>query len=358
MLFEDITEEKEAHENLRESEEKYKQLFDTMSEMFQVIELIYDENGRAIDYYYRQVNPAFEKLVGKTQDQLIDKCVKDIFGIVEDYWINAYEQVDKTGIPIRYENYGEELDKYYAIKAWPIENKRIGIVFSDFTEQKRAEDQRKQIEDTLLETEIINRSILEGSPVCNKIIDLDSRLQYMSSSEIERLKIPDIKPYYGQIYPPKFYPEAMRAPLVNSLDQAMVGKISSVECPVHDLEGNEVWYHTTYVPAFDDDGQVRFVIGSSVDVTARVEAEQELQQANITLEERVSERTEELSTLVDAMAGREVRMAELKSVITKLRKQLKDNGINPIAYDPLLGPDDEWKWELYFFWRIYLNSFC
>ena len=100
MLFEDITEEKEAHENLRESEEKYKQLFDTMSEMFQVIELIYDENGRAIDYYYRQVNPAFEKLVGKTQDQLIDKCVKDIFGIVEDYWINAYEQVDKTGIPI------------------------------------------------------------------------------------------------------------------------------------------------------------------------------------------------------------------------------------------------------------------
>ncbi|KAA3663703.1 MAG: PAS domain S-box protein [Chloroflexi bacterium] len=55
------------------------------------------------------------------------------------------------------------------------------------------------------------------------------------------------------------------------------------------------------------------------------------------LDERVRERTEKLNMLVSAMTGREVRMAELKKVIKKLRKQLKDAGIKPIANDPLIA---------------------
>ena len=35
-----------------------------------------------------------------------------------------------------------------------------------------------------------NRALLEGSPVCNKIIDLDSRLVYMSNAGVKMLKIP------------------------------------------------------------------------------------------------------------------------------------------------------------------------
>ncbi len=126
---------------------------------------------------------------------------------------------------------------------------------------------------------ILNRFILAGSPVCNKIIDLDYTLRYMSDAGIKQLKIPDIHPYYGQTFPPKFYPEAMRAPLIASLKLAMEGQVSSVECPVHDIEGNEVWYHTTYSPAFDDDGKVMFVIGSSVDITERKQSEQKLNAA-------------------------------------------------------------------------------
>ncbi|MBC8331960.1 MAG: GAF domain-containing protein [Anaerolineae bacterium] len=56
------------------------------------------------------------------------------------------------------------------------------------------------------------------------------------------------------------------------------------------------------------------------------------------LEKRVAERTKELQTFVNLMAGREVRMAELKKAIKKLRKQLSDAGMEPIANDPLLEP--------------------
>jgi hypothetical protein len=41
--------------------------------------------------------------------------------------------------------------------------------------------------------------------------------------------------------------------------------------------------------------------------------------------------------MIDAMTGREVRMAELKNVIRALRAQLEDAGLSPIADDPLLG---------------------
>ncbi len=65
--------------------------------------------------------------------------------------------------------------------------------------------------------------------------------------------------------------------------------------------------------------------------------EEALRQAHEELERRVRERTAELRNLVNAMAGREVRMAELKEVIRQLHTQLEDAGLTPVADDPLLA---------------------
>ena len=53
------------------------------------------------------------------------------------------------------------------------------------------------------------------------------------------------------------------------------------------------------------------------------------------LEKLVKKRTERLNTMVNAMAGREVRMAELKKVVRTLRGQLVEAGIEPAVPDPL-----------------------
>lgn len=53
------------------------------------------------------------------------------------------------------------------------------------------------------------------------------------------------------------------------------------------------------------------------------------------LGERVRQRTAELRRFVNLMAGREVRMAELKDVIRQLRAQLEAAGLTPVADDPL-----------------------
>jgi len=139
MLFEDITDEIHTETALKISQLNYKQIFDSMFEMFQIIELIYDENNTAVDYYYRQVNPAFEKLVQLKSEEIIGKRVKDLFGIVEDTWLKAYESVDKTGEPVYLEEYGEELDKHYQISAWKTEDHFIAIIFKDITKRKKDE---------------------------------------------------------------------------------------------------------------------------------------------------------------------------------------------------------------------------
>lgn len=73
----------------------------------------------------------------------------------------------------------------------------------------------------------------------------------------------------------------------------------------------------------------------------RKRAEDALRRAHDELEQRVQEHTSELQTIINAMAGREVRMAELKETIRKLRAQLEEAGLTPVADDPLKEGSEE-----------------
>ena len=66
-----------------------------------------------------------------------------------------------------------------------------------------------------------------------------------------------------------------------------------------------------------------------------IKANEDLEQHQKDLEKIVRERTAELQKMVNLMAGREVRMAELKEVIQKLGEQLESAGLTPVADDPL-----------------------
>jgi len=86
---------------------------------------------------------------------------------------------------------------------------------------------------------------------------------------------------------------------------------------------------------FVKQGSVIGLRGVILDITKLKQAEENLNEYKDKLEEKVAERTRELQTLVNAMARRENRMVELKEVIKKLHRQLKDAGMTPVADDPL-----------------------
>ena len=100
-------------------------------------------------------------------------------------------------------------------------------------------------------------------------------------------------------------------------------------------DGHKIHGLLSVSPIKDENGLVLESRSVVVDITKRKRAEEELEKHREHLEELVRERTTELQKMVNLMAGREVRMSELKETIRKLRAQLESAGMTPVADDPL-----------------------
>ena len=63
---------------LRESEERYRTLFSTMSEGFALHEILCDGEGRPYDYRFLDVNLAFERQTGLKAGDLIGRTIREV----------------------------------------------------------------------------------------------------------------------------------------------------------------------------------------------------------------------------------------------------------------------------------------
>ncbi len=120
-------------------------------------------------------------------------------------------------------------------------------------------------------------------------------------------------------------------------------EISRKHEPLIDLEnwnikqgGELICLLTNAIPVFDEDDHFKGYRGVDKDITERKKTEEELKNHRENLEDLVSERTERLDKMVQMMAGRENRMAELKNMMRTLHAQLKEAGLKPLVDDPIL----------------------
>ena len=131
------------------------------------------------------------------------------------------------------------------------------------------------------------------------------------------------------------HPDDLHIPY-SQLKALLAGQEMTIEYRIVAKKGNIRWTRDYAKPEWNEDsGRTTHIYGAIQDITERVEAEEALKDVNTSLEDRIKDRTHQLQTIVNAMAGREVRMAELKKVIKKLRNQLIGMGTIPIADDPL-----------------------
>jgi two-component system CheB/CheR fusion protein len=140
-MVHDITERKIADEALHKSEMRYRTLFDSIDEGFCIVEIIFDENDKPVDYRFLETNPSFEKQTGLINVQ--GKRMRELVPGHEEYWFETYGQIALTGNSARFENRAEHLQRWYDVYAFRFgepENRQVAILFNDITGRKKAED--------------------------------------------------------------------------------------------------------------------------------------------------------------------------------------------------------------------------
>ena len=136
-----------AEEKLRESEERFRTLFNSIDEGFCIVEMIFDENYKPVDYRFVQANPAFSQLTGLPENA-IGKTARELIPDLEDFWFEAYGKVALTGEAIRFENKSEPLNRWFDVFASRIGNgntRRVAIVFNNITDRKTTELEREKL---------------------------------------------------------------------------------------------------------------------------------------------------------------------------------------------------------------------
>lgn len=104
---------------------------------FCIIEVIFDENQRAIDYCFLEVNAFFEKQTG-IQDA-VGKRMRQVDPDHKDYWYEIYGKVALTGEAVRFETNAGALNRIYEVYAFPVSSalrRNVAILFTDITERK------------------------------------------------------------------------------------------------------------------------------------------------------------------------------------------------------------------------------
>ncbi|HEY9621606.1 MAG TPA: GAF domain-containing protein, partial [Crinalium sp.] len=148
VYFRNVTEQIESAAILRQSEERYRTLFESIDEGFCVVEVLFDANDTPIDYRILEVNPIFEQQTG-LQDA-VGRTARQLN--LEAHWIKIYGQVALTGESVRFEEGAETLNRWfdvYACRLGEPEARRVAIVFKDISDRKRNEDDRKRREANL-----------------------------------------------------------------------------------------------------------------------------------------------------------------------------------------------------------------
>jgi PAS domain S-box-containing protein len=130
-----------ALEALRQSEQKYRILFDEMISGYAVHEIICDQTGNPFDYRFLSVNKAFEKMTGLNSTDIIGRAILEVLPDTEPIWIERYGQVALTRKPAQFENYSSMLGKYFEVRAFSPEQGKFATIFNDITERRRAEEE-------------------------------------------------------------------------------------------------------------------------------------------------------------------------------------------------------------------------
>ncbi len=192
-------------------------------------------------------------------------------------------QVYKTGVPyygyevktINIQN-GKELELYYNFVYQPYteaDNTITGVTImaTEVTEQVLLKKQNE-------ESEAFNRSVLESSPDCLKVLDIEGRIQYMNLNGLCQMEIDDFSAFKNKNWR-TFWGSENEAVVNAAVDKALKGETAQFTALCPTAKGTLKWWDVVVSPVGKPGEPVQQIISVSRDITEQKEAEEKLKES-------------------------------------------------------------------------------
>jgi PAS domain S-box-containing protein len=290
VLLRDITERKQAEQELRESEARYRALAERSP-----LTIFVSRNKKDNDEILL-VNEACLKLFGASSpEELVGRSAMDLFH--PDSRAHVRKPIRKgtsRTIPfieaqiVRLDGTPVDVD----VSAAPLLGQglpAVQVVLRDITERKEAERARLRAQKFFRDTfEHADVGIAHVNSTDGTYLRVNPRLCDMVGYSREEL--------LATTFATVTYPDDVEKN-VAPFQRMLAGEQSGHACDTRYLrkDGSIVWVHLNIVPIRKEDGTPDYNLAVITDISERKQAEDEIQRLNTGLEERVQERTEELS---------------------------------------------------------------
>jgi PAS domain S-box-containing protein len=301
----DLTRMRTAETALRQSEERFRTILETVESAFAIVQVKFDAEDRPIDYRFVEANPAFERQAGVN---LRGKWVTEFAPDLEQFWFDTYGHVAKTGEPATFENYAEAFKRWFDVRAVSVGNRddrQIAIIFSDVTERRIAQE-RLLVSEAVARANVdrVQLALAAGAIIGTWHWDLPTDRFTVDEAFARAFGLDPALGYQGlslaQVVS-TVHPDDLDG-LCAAIDLAIAkGGAYAHQYRVRRSDGNYYWIEANGRVDRGEDGTPQSFPGVIIDVEERrsVEAERDrataaLRALNDTLEQRVNARTAEL----------------------------------------------------------------
>lgn len=144
-LTRDVTDSRRIENSLRSSELAYLQLFRETTDGLAVFDVIRDAFGRPCDLRCVDVNPAFERVTGRSAVLCLGRCICEVWSGFSEIWKNRLLEALHAGPPAPFEDQLSIANRYFDIRMFSLNENRWAMFITDVTGRKEEENRHRQM---------------------------------------------------------------------------------------------------------------------------------------------------------------------------------------------------------------------